>query len=220
MKVRLSQNDAAVLFDFQNPDWSLLNPRTVAESLSRQARFNGNICTSLPHSNQGAFYSVAQHAVLCATTAYRLGYTSAQIRACFHHDDVECVTGDIVSPIKKMFPDLINWINNLEKSYATYMGISNDNLMFCKVSFIDNLIYTQEHKSLFPIGVELSDAEEKLYSNNAAALEVFVPWPHQLAEIAYLTAHSIIEAGNFETLKNVVFEMNAATLEQDAKYDL
>ncbi len=68
------------------------NVKSVARSLSLINRFNGRT----PFG-----YSVAQHAVV---VAYLVG-KSLKFRA-LHHDDDEAFTGDIIAPIKDLFPGI------------------------------------------------------------------------------------------------------------------
>lgn len=71
----------------------------IAHSLSLQTRWNGH-CTR--------FYSIAEHSIACAETAYRqysIMSRSEDIRAiwrwCLLHDAAEAYLGDIIRPIKR-----------------------------------------------------------------------------------------------------------------------
>ncbi|AMR77623.1 YfbR-like 5'-deoxynucleotidase [Cupriavidus nantongensis] len=76
-------------FDFTNP--GPLTAEEVAHALSKLCRFTG-------HCRE--FYSVAQHSVVVS----RLVPKHLRKQALFH-DAVESVVGDMVSPLKRLFPE-------------------------------------------------------------------------------------------------------------------
>jgi len=78
-------------FDFDNPESSYMDIYQIGLSLSKQCRFNGH--TSV-------FYSVAQHSVL---VSYYLPPELAL--AGLLHDASEAFIGDLVTPLKKRFPE-------------------------------------------------------------------------------------------------------------------
>ena len=78
------------LFDLSAPRAQDVHLRDIAHSLSMQCRFNG-------HTRE--FYSVAQHCVLMAG----LVPPPSRLAALFH-DAAEAYTGDILSPLKSLFP--------------------------------------------------------------------------------------------------------------------
>lgn len=75
--------------DLLAPDPGQFNIDDIATSLSRQCRFNGNL---LEHH-----YSVAQHSVYVSQLVPKHMALAALL-----HDGSEMVTGDIVSPLKRL----------------------------------------------------------------------------------------------------------------------
>jgi len=95
-----------------------INILDIAHALSQICRFNG-------HCNK--FYSVAQHSVLAAEEAYKMGYDIMVQFTALMHDASEAYLCDIPRPIK---PSLSN-----------YKGIE-ENLMRCIFDkFIINVSY-------------------------------------------------------------------------------
>lgn len=73
------------------PDFAVPDTRTIAAALAKLCRWNG-------HTDR--FYSVAQHSVLVSELLFD---TSGRHDLAIHgllHDAAECVTGDIVTPIR------------------------------------------------------------------------------------------------------------------------
>lgn len=66
----------------------------MATELSQINRFGGSRRPDIEH------YTVAEHSVLCADLARRLGFSLAVQRACLLHDAHEAVTGDLLGPTK------------------------------------------------------------------------------------------------------------------------
>lgn len=77
-------------FHFDNPQPRQIDIEDIATSLSRSARFNG-------HGSHT--YSVAQHSVVVS-----LLVSSDRALKALLHDAAEAYFGDIVSPLKQMFP--------------------------------------------------------------------------------------------------------------------
>jgi hypothetical protein len=84
-----------------------LNPAIIANSISKICRFNGQ----LPE-----FYSVAEHCVLVSRIANEDSKKMALM-----HDAAESIVGDMISPIKNIFPDFIEieimWLEMLVNLY-------------------------------------------------------------------------------------------------------
>ena len=69
----------------------------VAQALSLQCRYNGH-CTE--------FYSVAQHACMVAKWMEQDGHPVEAAYAGLHHDSAEAYTGDLVSQVKYVVPEI------------------------------------------------------------------------------------------------------------------
>lgn len=77
--------------DFANPDLLAFNITDIAQGLSHECRFAGQIAD---------FYSVAQHSVLCS-----LIVPQEFAREALLHDATEAYCKDIPSPLKRLLPD-------------------------------------------------------------------------------------------------------------------
>lgn len=81
-----------VYVDTARPQAKTIYLQDIAHGLARTCRFGGQ-CSD--------FYSVAEHAVLCAWYADGRGALNEQL-ACLHHDDAEAYLGDVPRPMKKL----------------------------------------------------------------------------------------------------------------------
>lgn len=77
--------------DFSNPNVLAFNIADIAQGLSHECRFAGQISD---------FYSVAQHSVLCS-----LIVAPEYQREALLHDATEAYMKDIPAPLKRMLPD-------------------------------------------------------------------------------------------------------------------
>lgn len=73
------------------PEPSTIDIRDVAHALANTCRYGGHCST---------YYSVAEHAVLCAWYSSRKNPDPLIALAALHHDDAEAYLGDIPRPIK------------------------------------------------------------------------------------------------------------------------
>ena len=103
--------DDGSLFDMADTDYSLITTENVIASLSNTFRFNG----------QGI--SVLQHVLNCHHRAVELNWSKETQLACLHHDDMECITGDIPTPLKNICPEVGQLCNTLEAGYAAYKDL-------------------------------------------------------------------------------------------------
>ena len=85
--------------DISNPDVSEITIEAIAHGLSMTCRWNGNT----QH-----FYSVAEHCVVASNRAPK-----EHKLALLMHDCEESITGDIITPIKELFPQLRDIESNI-----------------------------------------------------------------------------------------------------------
>lgn len=85
--------------DFANPRAEDVHLTDVAKSLSQVCRFGGHSTT---------FYSVAEHALLCAHLCE--GFGKPVQLAALHHDSHEAYMGDIPTPLKVAFGPVVPMI--------------------------------------------------------------------------------------------------------------
>ncbi len=80
-------------FDFANPRNSEPCVEDIAHALANTCRYGG-------HCKE--YFSVAEHAVICAVYARKHGWSTVTQLACLHHDDAEAYLGDIPRPLKPL----------------------------------------------------------------------------------------------------------------------
>lgn len=105
--------DTFNLFDFKAENISIF---AIARSLSNQCRYNGST---------NGFYSVAQHSVRMAESAY-IAYGDVRLAfAVLLHDATECYVSDIPYTLKRELPENVKQIEkNIEKVIFEHFGIS------------------------------------------------------------------------------------------------
>lgn len=81
------------IFDYADPDSAVITLHDVAHALARTSRFAGH--HGAPH------WTVAHHAILVADIVSAKYGEPDLCLAALHHDDVEFVTGDWPSPLKR-----------------------------------------------------------------------------------------------------------------------
>lgn len=102
--------------DTSNPLPETITLEDVAHALANTCRYGG-------HSRE--FYSVAEHASLCARYAERTWDDPVIALACLHHDDAEAYLGDIPRPLKSQLGELykrLTW----KMDHAIALGIPLD----------------------------------------------------------------------------------------------
>jgi hypothetical protein len=78
--------------NLETPDPSVITLDDIAHGLAYTCRYSGQ-CAD--------YYSIAQHAVMCARYVLGVkGGTHQEAMAALHHDDAEAFLGDIVRPLK------------------------------------------------------------------------------------------------------------------------
>lgn len=80
----------------------ILNPSPEDFSVKDMAFSLSNVCRWGGHCD---FYSVAQHAVMCARAALDLRHPAISPLKMLHHEASEAYMGDMVRPLKRGLPD-------------------------------------------------------------------------------------------------------------------
>lgn len=136
--------DTFNLFDFKAEN---INIHAIGRSLSNQCRYNGST---------NGFYSVAQHCVRMAESAY-LSYGDVRLAlAILLHDATECYVSDIPYTLKRELPDHIKQIEkDIEKVIFSHFGVEEyfDSKL---IKFIDTQICNDELEFLLgqQIGID------------------------------------------------------------------
>jgi 5'-deoxynucleotidase YfbR-like HD superfamily hydrolase len=92
--------------DLKNPQAHSIDLESVAHGLANTCRYNGQV----------RFYSVAEHAVMCARRLERQGHDPWFQLAGLHHDDAEAFLGDVTRPLKSLFQPLYDELTLLMDS--------------------------------------------------------------------------------------------------------
>lgn len=116
----------------------------IARNLSRIPRFGGATDPKRPA------WSVAEHSVLCARLAARLGHGPAVERAALMHDAAEAYLGDVVRPLKSVLPEFCRIEGRLLRVIADRFGLAWSSLTAPAVKEIDNLACATEAAALLP----------------------------------------------------------------------
>lgn len=149
----------------------------IAWGLSRTNRFYGQ--TTKP-------YSVAQHAVLCARLCLNNAHNYL-VREVFHHDDPECITGDIPKQVKIWLGEQYYEKERLlHEAFNKYWDLKGDEKTLSLVKFYDEKILNGELKYLTHINENRDDLPE--YNGDE-----IVPWKPKKAYREYLKLHYELE---------------------------
>jgi 5'-deoxynucleotidase YfbR-like HD superfamily hydrolase len=155
----------------------------VAHSLANTCRYNGHVRD---------FYSVAQHAVLVSR---RLARTFPGDRTLalwgLHHDDVECLIGDLITPQKDLAPAHVAVEERLLRMVAKRWGLPWP--MPAVVKAEDMRALSTELRDLGAVmGDEVLEREvehARLYPPWRTTID---PWPARTAEIEYLREFGLL----------------------------
>jgi len=130
--------------DFLNPDPKIITLNSIAEGLSKAARYSGQ--------TPRVFYSVAEHSVLCS---YRVSEHCA-LQALMH-DAAEAYTGDFANPLKRLIHDQTDVLkvidDRITRAIFQKFGIkpSSDTDAICEeVHEADTYVFFQERNQLMP----------------------------------------------------------------------
>ena len=179
-KIKLNEfTGETVVFDYNNPVWSLLTPTIIAGSLANQARYNGHAT-----DEHDVPYSVAQHVVLACALAVRSNDRQSIARYMLHHDDTEAVTGDIVSPLKSLIPELAAFTVKMERSYANYIELPSM-AVSQRVKELDYAMYLHEASELFETP-NFTEEDQALYNAQRHLFEPIRAWSPANAYSAYI----------------------------------
>lgn len=135
------------VFDYADP-WACeeITIHDVAHALARTSRYGGHIAYS---------YTVAQHALLVADLV-AMHYKEPDLAlGALHHDDVEFVTGDWPSPMKRYIKSLgFDYKEQLERKIepviCKWLNLSIDELHAGVVKDADRLAFVIEGLALKP----------------------------------------------------------------------
>lgn len=118
--------------DLVNPDFSDLDIKSIAWSLSMICRFNGHTST---------FYSVAQHSVLASVMVpHELAFDALM------HDSAEAILGDVVSPLKSLLRDYKEIEKRIEEKLFSHFNVNHSD----KIKEIDLILLATERDLLMP----------------------------------------------------------------------
>lgn len=130
----LTHTGAKLYADADRPDFRVID---IAHGLSMRCRWNGQ-CR--------VFYPVAQHGVLCAEIAQKLGW--ADPFECLHHDDTEAYFPDMPTPWKRILPDFSAMEKNLERKNREWLGLPAEMTEGCRN--VDGVALLVEARCLMP----------------------------------------------------------------------
>lgn len=132
-----------------HPDPKDINIYDIATGLSNQCRYNGQ----LPK-----FYSVAQHSVIVAEQAEKLGKNRRDCLKALLHDSHEAYLGDIVTPLKLVLDNYRDIENSVDDAICTRFKIPKG--MGDWLHDLDKLVLATEIRDLRPHGqIRVKSAE-------------------------------------------------------------
>lgn len=128
--------------DLAGPDPVDITLNDVAHGLAHACRFAGH-CRS--------FYSVAEHAVLCAAYVRVTGGGTEMQLAALHHDDTEAFIGDVTRPLKALMPGYREMEHRLAAVIAQALSLpSVDEVTAANVKLADDWALSAEAYYLLP----------------------------------------------------------------------
>jgi hypothetical protein len=164
------QTYSGATFDFENPETSPMLPIDIAHALALQNRFNG-------HTREP--YSVAEHLVR-SSYAVEPGHELAALL----HDAPEFVTGDLVSPLKRLLPDFKTHEKRIERSLFRRFGVPEE--LSPEVKRVDLVMLATEKRDLMP---DHGDTWECLIGVEPLPDRIR-PWEWRTAELSWLARFS------------------------------
>lgn len=127
---------SGILFNLMDPDPDLININDIAHGLSNNCRWNG-------HTQ--SFFSVAEHCIRCYWM-YKRETDLFQKKiglAILLHDAEESYWGDVISPLKSIYPDIAKKMDHLRNLIYKKYGIYNNHRPVVKS--IDKFMLRWEH---------------------------------------------------------------------------
>lgn len=161
-------------FDLLDPRPDQFTLADIAGGLSKMCRFGGQI---------DRFYSVAEHSVWCADTAYRDGAGVDVQRAALMHDAAEAFIGDVVKPLKIMLPQYHEVERRVEVCIVRKYGLAGTG-DWPPVKEIDRAMLIAERRALFTADKVVWTGEQHVRRLNVT----FSCWSPAEAEKAFLLA--------------------------------
>lgn len=148
-------SESQVLIDPVNPNPDHIHIEDIAHALSLVCRYNGHIRNH---------YSVAQHSFIVSQYFHEPRLALAGLL----HDSEEYIFGDMVSPLKKRYPDYVKDADHLREVIYTKFGVPLD--LYKEIKPIDNIVYHRERASLFDGKIDVSQRIVPLASKTAEAM--------------------------------------------------
>jgi 5'-deoxynucleotidase YfbR-like HD superfamily hydrolase len=204
------------VFDYANPMGGDFDYHDVAHALARVSRFAGHTATPIG-------YSVANHAIFVAELVTFIYHQPELALAALHHDDVEFVTGDWPSPMKRYIKSRgFDYKRELERpieSAITHkLGLVPDDLHAGVIKDADRLAFVTEgiaFKPMFdPSDQGFDDIEQEILL--AASNYLFIGATTHIEGIAQdIHAQLMNGADAAKVFKSLGLTVAADALEQD-----
>lgn len=136
------------MFDFANVDPDKIDIYDIAHGLANSCRYNGQT---------PSFYSVAEHSLnLVEFVKNRVQNPRSLMKAALLHDAAEAYMGDIVRPLKRLFPEFSAYEDNLLQIIFEKYGVKHE--MKDIVQYDNEMtvleikkMFEDDHKSTFQI---------------------------------------------------------------------
>jgi 5'-deoxynucleotidase YfbR-like HD superfamily hydrolase len=122
-----------IVVDYEEPHKVKIDLLDIANSLSKQCRFAGNIKD---------FYSVAEHC--CILYDLNIEANPVLAKALLIHDASETYVSDIPSPLKRLLPEFQHIENNIQKLVYEYVNLEIDKVLAEKIVEQDKWLLTEE----------------------------------------------------------------------------
>jgi 5'-deoxynucleotidase YfbR-like HD superfamily hydrolase len=101
-------------FSFSSPNPEDIRIGDIAHALSLQCRFNGHV---------NDFYSVAEHSVLVSDILMRRTQNPLSALSGLLHDAAEAYIGDVVSPLKHLLTEYLEYEKIVERCISARFGV-------------------------------------------------------------------------------------------------